>query len=330
MHLSCRFVLVITLFIAGTLSVNAAGFRLITQDDVQIGVWYPSDAATTSQRLGPFEVDVARGAPISAGSYQVVLFSHGNGGRYRNHYLTAQVLADAGFLVAAPQHRADHLIGGSKTAAALNHRYLELATALRAVSTHPDLSARIDRSVVHGLGYSLGGATILLAAGAEYSTERVDRYCSANAKTDAEFCEAPGWLYRTMQSLRHNISLPETAVPFSTKALINGKMVLVAPIFQGLALKAALPATSLNIFAIAGDEIAKPEFHAQPLSDAASAYLPTELESISGHHFAFIAPFPKWLTDEEDIPVAMDPEGFDRQSFLADLNSRILAVFLSE
>ena len=87
MHLSCRFILVAALFIAGTLSVKAAGFRLITQDDVQIGVWYPSDAATTSQRLGPFAVDIARGAPISAGSYQVVLFSHGNGGRYRNHYL---------------------------------------------------------------------------------------------------------------------------------------------------------------------------------------------------------------------------------------------------
>ena len=36
------------------------------------------------------------------------------------------------------------------------------------------------------------------------------------------------------------------------------------------------------------------------------------------------------LINEEDIPVAMDPEGFDRQSFLTDLNSRILSVFLSE
>ena len=134
MHLSFRSILVITLFIAGTLSVNAAGFRLITQDDVQIGVWHPSDAATISQQLGPFEVEVARGAPISSGSHQVVLFSHGNGGRYRNHHLTAQVLADAGFMVVAPQHRADHLIGGSKTAAALNHRYLELVAFRRIVN----------------------------------------------------------------------------------------------------------------------------------------------------------------------------------------------------
>ena len=35
--------------------------------------------------------------PIREGQYEVVLFSHGNGGRYRNHYLTAQVLTDAGF-----------------------------------------------------------------------------------------------------------------------------------------------------------------------------------------------------------------------------------------
>jgi hypothetical protein len=45
------------------------------------------------------------------------------------------------------------------------------------------------------------------------------------------------------------------------------------------------------------------------------------------HHFAFIAPFPKWLTDSENIPVAKDPEGFDRQAFIDNVNQDIVGFF---
>ena len=75
----------------------AAGFREIEAQGVRFGLWYPSDAPVKLQRLGPFETEMAWDGPIREGQYEVVLFSHGNGGRYRNHYLTAQVLTDAGF-----------------------------------------------------------------------------------------------------------------------------------------------------------------------------------------------------------------------------------------
>lgn len=322
-----------TFFFGRTLPANAAGFRVLFHDGVEIGVWYPSDTATTSQRLGPFEVDVARDAPIKKGTHQVILFSHGNGGYYRNHYLTAHTLADAGFIVAAPQHEADYLIGGRKTASALNHRYLELDVALKAVLSEADFRGYVDDDVIHGLGYSLGGATILLAAGAEYSTERVVQHCRLNKVADAGFCAYSGWIHRITQffrSFRHNVSLPETTDPFRNKPLTNGKIVLVAPAFQGLRVGESLSAASLTVFAIEGDRITKPEFHARPLVSAVSPHLSANLQSIPGHHYAFIAPFPKWLTDKEDIPVAFDPEGFDRQSFLTDMNARILSVFLTK
>ncbi|MCY4048899.1 MAG: hypothetical protein OXF24_04855 [Hyphomicrobiales bacterium] len=70
--------------------------------------------------------------------------------------------------------------------------------------------------------------------------------------------------------------------------------------------------------------------HARPLVNATSFHLPTDLQSIPGHHYAFVAPFPKWLTDKENIPAAFDPEGFDRKPFLAELNARILSVFLAK
>ena len=45
--------------------------------------------------------------------------------------------------------------------------------------------------------------------------------------------------------------------------------------------------------------------------------------------FAFIAPFAKRVTDNEDIPVARDPLGFDRTKFISDLNEELIEFFHS-
>ena len=69
--------------------VYAAGFREFDVKEFKIGVWYPSNQATKKQRLGPFDVNFARDAPINQGMHPIILSSHGNGGYYRNHHLTA-------------------------------------------------------------------------------------------------------------------------------------------------------------------------------------------------------------------------------------------------
>ena len=100
--------------VLGGNSATAAGFREIVAGNVALGVWYPSDAPTAAQRLGPFEIELARDAPARAGKHPIILFFHGNSGFYRNHHLTVQALADAGFVVIAPQHEADYLMGGTR------------------------------------------------------------------------------------------------------------------------------------------------------------------------------------------------------------------------
>ena len=86
------------------------GFREITQSGVDIAVWYPTNAPHNQSRLGPFDVDYARDAKPIAGQFPLVLLSHGHSGRPRNHHLTAAALVRAGYVVAASQHRFDHLI----------------------------------------------------------------------------------------------------------------------------------------------------------------------------------------------------------------------------
>lgn len=168
---------------------------------------------------------------------------------------------------------------------------------------------------------------MLLASGAGYDSKIVQQHCVDEHDSDRNFCEDPGMIYRFIQSFRYDVDLPETSDPFRNPPIISGKLILVAPIFQGISTEPPLSMTSLSVFAIEGDDIAIPRFHARPLFDAISPQLDSEYTVVSGHHYAFIAPFPKWLTDQEEIPVAVDPEGFDRAVFLSDLNADIVSSF---
>ena len=303
---------------------QAAGFRVLTSQGIEFGIWYPADNIGYVQRLGPFTTIMAKDAPVREGQYQIILFSHGNSGRYRNHYLTTQKLADAGYIVIAPQHQADYLVGGRKTAAALDHRYFELEISLKAVRAHPDFISHITSGPVHGVGYSLGGATIMLASGAGFDSNKSDQHCSQFDDEDAEFCENPEFIFQLIQWFRTTTKLRPTSDPFRNSPLITGKAVLIAPVYQGLIIEDDLSVTNLTVIAITGDNIAKPRFHAEPLEQAVRDVAQSQLKSINGHHYAFIAPFPKWLTDKEDIFIAKDPKGCDRAAFLVAINRIIL------
>ena len=112
------------------------------------------------------------------------------------------------------------------------------------------------------------------------------------------------------------------------KISADGKVVLVAPVYQGINPEPPLSITALNVFAMEGDTVAMPEFHARPVFDAVSRDTPGNFQTLPGHHHAFIAPFAKWLAEMEDIPVAKDPEWFDRSAFPEELNARIAATFV--
>ena len=77
--------------------------------------------------------------------------------------------------------------------------------------------------------------------------------------------------------------------------------------------------SSLTVFAIEGDKVTIPEFHARPLYEAISRDTPSDYQTIPGHHYAFIAPLPKRMTERKYN---------HRLAFLAEINTRIVAVFM--
>ena len=125
--------LVMLLSLPSHAATQNIGFREITQSGVNIAVWYPTNAPHNQSRLGPFDIDYARDAKPVAGRFPLVLLSHGHSGRPRNHHLTAAALVRAGYVVAAPQHRFDHLVFQSRLIYAMHQRIAEITTAHRAL-----------------------------------------------------------------------------------------------------------------------------------------------------------------------------------------------------
>lgn len=307
---------------------EAAGLRVLETAGGKVGIWYPTDTAPTPGRLGPFDVEYAFDAPPKPGRRPPVLVSHGNGGRFRNHHLTAGVLADAGFVVIAPQHSADHYIGGNATAGAMGLRIEELRRALEAVAADPVFGPTVDRRRVHAVGYSLGGATVMAAAGADIDLKAAEAHCEAHGDEDAAFCDPPPLVWRLWQRFRNRVSFEEMPDRFSVKPFVNGSVAVVAPIGQGLKFsQERFDAASALVIAIEGDVIAQPRFHAAAIASALPPERLAALHTVRGHHFAFIAPFAERVTSRENIPVAIDPEGFNRAAFIDRVNVLIVRFF---
>ena len=80
-----------------------------------------------------------------------------------------------------------------------------------------------------------------------------------------------------------------------------------------------------QIHRLEGDRVLREPWHAENIlrlmSDNASLVAHPQ-----AHHFAFISPFPASLIDQVGAP-GRDPAGFDRRTFLAGIDERILSFF---
>lgn len=310
---------------------EAAGYRVIKGDGAPVHVWYPTDSAPIAGRLGPFDVAQAVDAPLRQGKYEIVLMSHGVGGWARNHHLTAQALADAGFIVIAPDHAADPAIGSSKTAEALAWRVAELGKAIENVIRLDGFADAARQDRIHGLGFSLGTASIMAAAGAVVDLDLVARHCDEN--DDPAFCDDAGFIDRMIMRFMRDLDLPELDADvgdrYSVNPFITGDIALIAPIGQGLhVVPDSFSAKRVFVRGMAQDEINRPEFHTEPYR----ALIPANrLHSLSlnrdGNHFAFVAPFAERVKNKDRIAIAIDPPGFDRRAFLDSLNAELVGYF---
>jgi predicted dienelactone hydrolase len=172
-----------------TASLRDAAHR----SELRVVVWYPAAADAVEQDLtiGPpakpmFDVgSVAPDAAFAPDSNQlpVILLSHGFGGSARMMGWFGIAMARKGYVVVAVDHPGNN---GADTmtiagAALWWDRAEDLRVALNATAQDKTIGPHMDLSRVGVAGFSAGGFTALVAAGAQVDRSRFFQFCRANA-----------------------------------------------------------------------------------------------------------------------------------------------------
>jgi predicted dienelactone hydrolase len=150
-------------------------------------VWYPATAAEQEVDVGPpngpplfIAGAVARDAPFAdAARHPLVLLSHGFGGSARQMTWLGAALARRGYVVVAVDHPGTNGVDGvtAEGAYAPWERATDLRAALDFVLACPDLASHVDAARIGVAGFSLGGFTALLEAGARADFARFLAFC---------------------------------------------------------------------------------------------------------------------------------------------------------
>ncbi len=296
--------------------VSAAG------QSTHFRAFYPSEGTPDTVNIDPWQFSAVLDGQPKSGSHGLVLISHGFDGNDLGHHLLAADLVSRGFVVAAVQHIDDRLRIGTRDHFRL--RAGEVSAALEVLLDDPLLGRVIDGERIGAFGYSLGGLTVLLAAGGVISLDRMYAHCATNPSDDPTFCALAMGQSRMAPdatSAAPRDAPAETAPPIPVKAIA-----LAAPVGVPLEETSKIEAPVLLIRAEEDAELRSP-FHAEHLRDLLGPVVTYEVEPV--HHYAFISPFPEAIAPEVGPP-ALDPPGFDRAGFLTRVNARIADFFRAE
>lgn len=165
------------------------------ETDLNVTVWYPASSGGEAVMLGEnafFEgTEAMWKAPISAGTFPLILLSHGAGlaGHAEAMSWIATPLAEEGFIVAAPTHPGN--TGPKRSAAETMKLWLrpsDLSEALDAIENDTTLQPHVDADKIGMLGLSMGGNTAISIAGARLDPELLASYCDTN-DLNASLCD---------------------------------------------------------------------------------------------------------------------------------------------
>lgn len=292
----------ITFCLALALSTGASAQVAITQlqaESMPVTVVYPTAQPATPQKLGPFEIEVAPGAPPVRGNGRLVMISHGSGDSTLANFTLASTLAKAGFVVAIPEHRGDNWRDIADTGPeSWKRRPLEISRAIDAVKADPRFGPLLEVDRVGVYGMSAGGLAGLSLAGAQWSIASVLRHCGSLGEADAGFCffRARSEEAQTRLKQAYSGSLPAGAEELQGGARISDPRVAavavsvpVGAVFTEESLRAMrIP---VGIVEAPGDRMLIPALHSGRVLGLCTRCV--RLDSIEGAgHLDVLAPWP--------------------------------------
>lgn len=286
------------------------------QAPVPVVAFYPSSDRTASTKVGPYEIAATQAAAIGLGQYPLILISHGNAAGMWSHHDTATYLAARGYIVVSLTHPGDNFQDASRMGAvsSIYGRVMQISAALDAVQHDDLLSSHIDRKRVGFMGFSAGGATGLMLAGAKPEWGRLVSYCTQNHQHGA-ICEARGQI---------RMDQPHVVAPSADPRITA--YVLIAPLgawFSREELqKIRLP---MQIYVGDQDSVLSPQDNAIYVANSLTTM--TELSVLTGvGHFTFLAPCSRELQRSQPR-LCTDGANVDRVALHQKINAEIAAFF---
>lgn len=151
---------------------------------VEVHFWYPTAETQPEERFGQSKlfnaVEVIPDARAVPGDFPVVLLAQGG---MRSAFIhtgwIASALARRGFIVVVPKPPGGRELQAADAANELLLRPADLSLAMTALNSIEPLSSRADMTDVSGVGFFLGGTSMLSLAGAGFDPEGYRQSCNA-------------------------------------------------------------------------------------------------------------------------------------------------------
>jgi predicted dienelactone hydrolase len=270
---------------------------------VAITVWYPTPDGAGEKPLLIAPPDrplfasgqAAPDAPVQDGHHPVVLLSHGFGGTARSMGWFGTALANAGFVVIAVDHPGTNGLGPITVTGAAWwwERAEDLKAAWAAMRQDAVIGPHLDASRLGVAGFSAGGFTTLVAAGARVDVDHFVAFCKAHP--DEGVCapqlEAPGLSARDADTFladpKVRARLPDAPADHAIPG-VRAAFAMAPALVQALA-PASLPRIAVPVSIVVGeaDTVAPAETNATVAARAIPGAREDVLPKVT--HYDFLA-----------------------------------------
>jgi predicted dienelactone hydrolase len=315
----CKFLGAIALCLTATLA-QGAGLRAIEiaadADDpaLQGAMWYPCSQPPGEVNLGKITLPGVKDCPLPGEKLPLVVVSHGRRGNFVGHHDTYEVLADAGFIVAAINHPGDTVSDLSRTddLSIYVQRPNDIKRLIDFMVGAPAFASSIDRERIGLFGFSRGGYTGLVSIGANPDWASATDVCQLYK---SHVCEQIRAKQFPAQPLTHDLRIKAAVIADPLTVFFT------ADSFAAVGVPVQLWASELG-----GDGVLP---HTADIVDRNLSPKHEHHVVPNAGHFAFLAPCPPALAAE--LPaICTDATDFDRVAFHAQFNADVLAFFRTQ
>lgn len=297
-------------------------------------VFYPtSQPIHGTTAIGPYNVAATPDAPALPGARPLVVISHGNGGSRLGHHDLASYLASHGFIVATLNHPKDDFedTSGVSHIEVLAGRPIQVKSTITTLLADPHWKSLIDASRIGVAGFSAGGYTSLLIAGAKPRFDRFIGFCDRHPEDQGVCGNAPKFkaeAARSGQTLEQALDhmqgelgrWGDTADPRVKAAFVMAPLSLIFD-------QHGFDNVHIPLFLYYGqdDHVLLPDENARYIRPMLKTLVAVK-EIPKADHWVFLAPCSDTLA-KEAATLCSDPPGVDRAKVHAQINADALAFF---